>query len=295
MPTDKHVKTRLAYQFLKSREGQLVSSAEIREATQWADGTVRSYLSKNWKPFLIREGSGIYRVTGVSRLTEDDFVGVQKQVKDVQIDPRVALVQGALRDGESQETEFKSAIPNHATDLCKEIAAFATSNDGFILLGVTDDGRRVGFTDDVERVEGIIRNVQPPVSATINLVTVDGKQICLIHVRKGTEPAYYHADRAYIRQGTLSRPATPEEVKELHRSHFRPRRGGGSLQRGAATFPQHGDTIEVTIIAVDPFRTDFGFSPTGDVAGELVSPSTLRFTRMPGSQTPFVIYWIRMR
>ena len=42
--------------------------------------------------------------------------------------------------GESQNLEFKEEMPNQISDLAKEIAAFATSNTGTILLGVEDNG-----------------------------------------------------------------------------------------------------------------------------------------------------------
>ncbi len=46
--------------------------------------------------------------------------------------------------GEGQNLEFKREFPKQATDLAKEIAAFATSNQGTILLGVSDSGDLVG-------------------------------------------------------------------------------------------------------------------------------------------------------
>jgi len=49
-----------------------------------------------------------------------------------------------LRAGENQSVEFKQSIPKQSSDLANEIAAFASSNDGLILLGVSDDGKVVG-------------------------------------------------------------------------------------------------------------------------------------------------------
>jgi len=47
--------------------------------------------------------------------------------------------------GESQDLEYKQEFPKNARDLGKEIAAFATSNTGTIIIGVSDFGELVGL------------------------------------------------------------------------------------------------------------------------------------------------------
>jgi Putative DNA-binding domain len=49
--------------------------------------------------------------------------------------------------GERQDLEYKERFPAQARDLAKEIAAFATSNSGTILLGVAKSGEIVGLAD----------------------------------------------------------------------------------------------------------------------------------------------------
>ena len=53
--------------------------------------------------------------------------------------------------GERQEVEFKAELPKQVSDLAKEIAGFATSNPGRILIGIGDDGTIVGLADCAER------------------------------------------------------------------------------------------------------------------------------------------------
>jgi predicted HTH transcriptional regulator len=72
--------------------------------------------------------------------------------------------------------EFKASVPSNADDLVKEIAAFATSNDGTILLGVTDAGAIVGTADARERYEGIARNVSPHPTVLVDLVELAGRE-----------------------------------------------------------------------------------------------------------------------
>ena len=45
--------------------------------------------------------------------------------------------------GEGQNLDYKGKFPENTSDLAKEIAAFATSNQGTILIGVSDPGNLV--------------------------------------------------------------------------------------------------------------------------------------------------------
>ena len=53
-----------------------------------------------------------------------------------------------MRDrGEGQHLEFMGSYPKNGHELSKEIAAFASSNPGTILIGVADDGSLVGLAN----------------------------------------------------------------------------------------------------------------------------------------------------
>lgn len=221
MQDDRTRSARDAYAFLAAHEGQVVTYEEISAATgnRWSVGTVGNYRSKKWKNLVVREGD-FYRVTGVSLMTENEFVGLQSQVREAVIDPRVQVIQDALAVGEGQQTEFKASIPQNASELATEIASFATSGGGTLLIGVDDRGVVVGYDGNRERLEGIIRNVAPVPTATVDLVPYQEKQVALIRVLRGAEPLYFANDRPYVRQGSLSRPATPSEVTGIYRRHF---------------------------------------------------------------------------
>lgn len=222
MPADDRTQSaRDAHRFLASREGRLVTYSEISSATHgvWSTGTVGNYRSKKWKNLLVREGAK-YRVTGISLMSEDEFVALQSQVREAVLDPRVRLIDDSLAIGEGQEVEFKAQIPRSASDLATEIAAFATSGGGTLLLGVDDGGRVVGYDDGRERIEGIARNVSPTPTMSIDLVPYREKTVALVRIKGGPEPVYYANDRPYVRQGSLSRPATPGEVKAIFERVF---------------------------------------------------------------------------
>ena len=115
--------------------------------------------------------------------------------------------------------------------MAKEIAAFGTSNPGVILLGVTDNGKAVGL-DGIEtvagldklrtRVEGVSSNsIIPSLPVRLRSIIIDGKTIAVVEVPKGPEPVYYTKNGVpYIRHGSLSRTALPQEVNELVRRYY---------------------------------------------------------------------------
>jgi ATP-dependent DNA helicase RecG len=124
--------------------------------------------------------------------------------------------------GENQDIEYIRSFPNNTNDLAKEIAAFATSNQGTILLGVSDQGELIGI-DGLEqedkrdnylrRIEGICRGtVKPSITPTVKFAYEDDRVIIAIFVPKGTQPVYYSGGKPYLRHITESRPAEPHEV-----------------------------------------------------------------------------------
>ena len=289
---DKQQSARDAYRFLLSREGKDVSREEVAAATHgvWSPGTVGNYRSKKWKAFTESARPGRFRITSLSLLTEDEFVALQSQVTDSVIDPQRKIIADAITDGEGQTIEFKEKFPKNALALAQEVAALATSGGGTILIGVRDDGTVVGYVDSRERAEGIAKNVSPPPTMTVDMVPYEGLQVCLLRVAAGTEPVYYAGDKPYIRQGSSSRPATPDEVKAqfdlLSDRNARLR----SVQRGTVQFGAKSLTADVTLTYVDDFRAELSFSPTNDVSGQLVSPTRLRFTRRSTSAPDALVY-----
>lgn len=124
--------------------------------------------------------------------------------------------------GEGETVEFKRELPKQARDLAKEIAAFASSGGGQLLLGVADDGSISGVAnahdpavrDDLERrIVGICEIIEPPVRPKIGWASTNGIGVLVITVEKGSESLYFVNGRAYIRHGPVSRPATPAEIR----------------------------------------------------------------------------------
>lgn len=132
--------------------------------------------------------------------------------------------------GENQDLEYKSEFPQNARDIGKEIAAFATSNHGTILIGVSNDGDLVGIENALKsegrdellrRVEGICRGtIKPAITPTARFAVENGKVVLVLLVPKGSQPVYYSNKIPYVRHITESRPADPHEVVELVKNHL---------------------------------------------------------------------------
>lgn len=126
--------------------------------------------------------------------------------------------------GEGQHIEFKERYPKNGSDLSKEIAAFASSNPGRIIIGVADDGTLVGVEDLktptgrdklCRRIEGLCtNNVKPAITPMIKFAHEDGKSVLVIEVPRGEQPIYYSDNKPYVRHFSQSRPAEPNEVIE---------------------------------------------------------------------------------
>ncbi len=124
--------------------------------------------------------------------------------------------------GESQDLEYKSEFPSNARDLGKEIAAFASSNTGTILLGVENSGKLVGIPEGntpegrdqiIRRLEGISKGtVKPSITPTAKFAIENNQVVLVIVVPKGSQPIYYSNNTPYVRHLTEARPAEPHEV-----------------------------------------------------------------------------------
>lgn len=146
--------------------------------------------------------------------------------------------------GETQGVEFKAEIPKQVSNLAKEIAGFATSNAGRIVIGIDDDGRISGLdamaqksrAKLVERIEGLCANsVRPAITPGIKFAVYAGKVVMVIEVPKGSAPIYYSANIPYLRQITATRPLTPEEVVD-HILNWDKARNGNSAQTAESRY-----------------------------------------------------------
>jgi ATP-dependent DNA helicase RecG len=130
-----------------------------------------------------------------------------------------------LRDrGEGQSVEFKESFPSNGFDLSREIAAFASTNAGMILVGISDSGEPVGIQNGedpkvrdelMRRLEGICQgNIRPAITPSVRFAKEGSAIVLIIEVPRGKQPIYYSKNTPYVRHLSSSRPAEPNEVIE---------------------------------------------------------------------------------
>lgn len=144
-------------------------------------------------------------------------------------DPQLSQDLPVLRSrGENQDLEYMESFPQNVRDLGKEIAAFASSNQGTILIGVSDAGDIVGLEQALSvegrdkllrRIEGICGGtIKPSITPTVKFAVEDERSVLILLIPKGSQPIYYNNHTPYIRHITESRPAEPHEVIDLMKS-----------------------------------------------------------------------------
>jgi len=124
-----------------------------------------------------------------------------------------------LEAGENSYVEFKkdTISPRH---LAEEIVAFANSEGGRILLGVDDNGQRMGITrpDLEEWCLNICRTgVNPGLIPGFEMVRFpDHKDVAVLTIPKGMARPYQSSSgHYYVRVGSQKREATREELGRL--------------------------------------------------------------------------------
>lgn len=138
-----------------------------------------------------------------------------------------------LRLGEDSETELKSIAhdgfqltPNLQKTVAKEIAAFANSGGGLLILGAEDDGTPTG-TGTTTQTDAVFRQitqicqaqVHPALFCRITKVEIDGKVLLVVDVPAWSPNRPYRAGSTfYLRDGATAREAKQEELVRMLQS-----------------------------------------------------------------------------
>ena len=146
-------------------------------------------------------------------------------------------LENIIKKGEGQTVDFKdSAILSNTFKLAKLMVAFAnnlhvsTKYGGLILIGVKKDGSLEGMKmkqAHEEHLMNIARDkCEPSLIPQFEVVNLNGNDVYVLTLPKMTK--YPHAVRLpdcnayYVRVGTTTRVATPEELQELFVGTGRP-------------------------------------------------------------------------
>jgi ATP-dependent DNA helicase RecG len=115
-----------------------------------------------------------------------------------------------LRIGEGYAVEFKSS-PSH---LGREICAFANAAGGRILIGVDDQGRKVGVKNPnrtISEIQTIARNMDPPLVLEIEMAN----DVLVVSVPSGPSKPYSANGLFYIREAANTQQMTREQIREF--------------------------------------------------------------------------------
>jgi len=130
-----------------------------------------------------------------------------------------AELRSRIQNWEDVHTEFKLQAV-HPDELAAAIVAFANSDGGQLIIGVSNDRRVVGVTD-LDKLRQYVENVAtnncvPPISISLATVTHDSETVLVITIPKGDQRPY-RTDRGvyYLRTASGRRPASREELLRL--------------------------------------------------------------------------------
>lgn len=125
--------------------------------------------------------------------------------------------------GEDSTRQFKVDVKN-ADSLASEIAAFAKSDGGTILIGVADNGSTPGLSgDEVTRINQLIGNaashlVRSPIAVqTRNVALKNGRIVIVLSVPKGIDKPYFDKNGViWLKAGADKRRVnSKEELRRL--------------------------------------------------------------------------------
>ena len=102
------------------------------------------------------------------------------------------------------------------------IKAKTLLNDSGEIVGLDGIDTSVGLDNLRTRIEGVSSNsINPSLPVRVRSIKINELDIAVIEIPKGPEPVYYTRNGVpYIRHGSMSRPALPQEVNELIKRHL---------------------------------------------------------------------------
>lgn len=115
-----------------------------------------------------------------------------------------------LSKGEDYKTEFKENL----SGIDKDIVAFANTDGGIILVGVTDTGKVKGFALSNKlkaEIQAVARNCDPAILIEIS----EQENVSIIVIQESTTKPHKCSTGFYLRNGATSQKLTVDEIRKL--------------------------------------------------------------------------------
>lgn len=145
--------------------------------------------------------------------------GYEVRILGMRMDWRDVRVR--IGEGESERTEFKRGLGDLSA-VGKTVCAFANTEGGVVILGVTDAKEIVGIREDVERVQERLTSFlqtgcSAPVTARAGRHEDPYGWVCWLEIprQRGFEPLRY-GGRVWVRRQRSSVEPSPAELQELY-------------------------------------------------------------------------------
>lgn len=158
---------------------------------------------------------------------KDGLVGMMEKTatRSVRSGMDLKALKDLVRRGESESLEFKLKA-NHPEKIIREVVAFANSNGGILLVGVSDDKSIPGlkFVDEEEYilVRAIDKFCTPKINYALERISVSNdREVLVFRIPKSIEKPHYvltdpdsEQKKAYIRLQDKSIQAS-KEVRQI--------------------------------------------------------------------------------
>jgi hypothetical protein len=125
-----------------------------------------------------------------------------------------------IEAGEGQRIEFKESIAEE-DDAIRSLCAFAHTQGGTVLFGISNDGVPKGISigrNTLENFASKLRSCsQPPLLASIENIVLAGKNIVAVSIEKAPDDrVLFVFGNAYVRVGKTNQLMSPNEIRDRY-------------------------------------------------------------------------------
>ncbi|MCR5609685.1 MAG: putative DNA binding domain-containing protein [Lachnospiraceae bacterium] len=132
-----------------------------------------------------------------------------------------------LINGESKNVEYKEILPEISEKYIKTIVAFANTQGGKLIVGISDKSREVvGISPEdlfltMDKIANAVADsCEPQIIPEIEPYTINGRTVIVVNIEPGAARPYYLKSKGkdkgtYIRSGATTRLADAYKIKEL--------------------------------------------------------------------------------
>ena len=134
---------------------------------------------------------------------------------------QIAELTERISNGEDSYTQFKQQSIS-AKDLAKEFVAFSNAEGGIIIFGVADSGEIIGLdSSELEKIGQLVgnvanQNVKPPIHPLTRNMTISGKRLTIVTIKKGINRPYATSSGDYYTKSSADKKKiSQEELRRL--------------------------------------------------------------------------------